>query len=312
MPALQSCSDQFIRVTEKRLGLSLWDAGPLPAPEAASILLQQEALDFVRARFDAFKDPSAKEYIEQLPEKVSPEQYAERFQDEVWAGVLRIVRQYVGNDFQSGWTTDKRGPVQPSSYRTAHSKTATDSADALCTFMKEMPEFSRIPEFDSAAVRAKLAAWFSQRGDSGSGSGSNLMGAEAQTDRGGRVIRVSGQGRLETVTGLEEPRDKPDRIDHRGARTRTPPPPLPQDRNTAGRYVGNEAEDARCSQRASRRRVLPSSATEGRDSSEDRLASRKTPQSTPTPTSTEAKVLQQTPSTTTKPRSSWRAGYRAA
>ncbi|KAL6405716.1 hypothetical protein AUP68_10853 [Ilyonectria robusta] len=255
LPALQSCSDQFIRVTEKRLGLSLWDAGPLPAPEAASILLQQEALDFVRARFDAFKNPSAKEYIEQLPEKVSPEQYADRFQDEVWAGVLRIVRQYVGNDFQSGWTTDKRGPVQPPSYRTAPPKTATDSADAL---------------------------------------------SEAQTDRGGRVIRVSGQGH------------KPDRIDHSGTRTRTPPPPPPQDRNTAGRYVGNEAEDARCPQRASRRRLLPSSATEGRDSSEDRLASRKTPQSTPTPTSTEARALQQTPSTNTKPRSSWRAGYRAA
>ncbi|PNP78574.1 hypothetical protein FNYG_08086 [Fusarium nygamai] len=66
---LNHCSDRDVREAEKRLGIFVWEPGHhySSTPEAASILLQYEVLDFVLQHLGDFKSPSVKLYLEQAP-----------------------------------------------------------------------------------------------------------------------------------------------------------------------------------------------------------------------------------------------------
>ncbi|KAK7592398.1 hypothetical protein V3481_007017 [Fusarium oxysporum f. sp. vasinfectum] len=102
---LNHCSDRVVREAEKRLGVFVWepDHHHSSTPEAASILLQHEVLDFVLQRLGDFKSPSVKLYLEQAPRQVDSAQYTKRFTHETWSEVLTMVQRWVGHDFSSEW-----------------------------------------------------------------------------------------------------------------------------------------------------------------------------------------------------------------
>jgi hypothetical protein len=57
---LQHSSAQFVRLTEKKLYLFLWNMTLESPPENASVLLQQEIHELTRARLKVFKAPAMK------------------------------------------------------------------------------------------------------------------------------------------------------------------------------------------------------------------------------------------------------------
>ena len=180
IPALQHCSAQFVRLSEKRLDAFSWvdtDMGgggggaERSAPEMASILLQQELLDFAIARIAAFRSPATKAYLDQFPKQVSGTEYSERFfHQQTWGEVLQIVRHYVGDEFtHPTWAISKTdrsdghgdGVIKPSE------RTATQFVESIYHFIKDIPEFVQDADFqnklNSEALRAQLVVWFSQQ-----------------------------------------------------------------------------------------------------------------------------------------------------
>ncbi|KAG6235653.1 hypothetical protein E4U24_008104 [Claviceps purpurea] len=76
--------------------------GPVIA-EAASIVIQQEVLEFVCGRLEAFKSATAKDQLTQRLHTDNAERYRTRFREAEWAGVLDIIRWYMGPEFRPEW-----------------------------------------------------------------------------------------------------------------------------------------------------------------------------------------------------------------
>ncbi|KAJ3525306.1 hypothetical protein NM208_g11697 [Fusarium decemcellulare] len=181
VPMLQHCSDQFVRETEKRLdvflrygdGMTMMGTAMVDSPaEAASVLLQQEVIDFTRAHIKAFKAPAARAHLERHWSQVNDKdgsQYACRFADDgEWLGLLEIVCRYVGDGVREQWTTS------PPAHRTQElasietRQVALEQARDLFNFLKSVPALSRIATLDSAAFRNSVVNWFLQQEESSS------------------------------------------------------------------------------------------------------------------------------------------------
>ncbi|KAG6313799.1 hypothetical protein E4U22_000639, partial [Claviceps purpurea] len=76
--------------------------GPVIAG-AASIVIQQEVLEFVCGRLEAFKSATAKDQLTQRLHTDNAERYRTRFREAEWAGVLDIIRWYMGPEFRPEW-----------------------------------------------------------------------------------------------------------------------------------------------------------------------------------------------------------------
>lgn len=172
---LNHCSDRVVREAEKRLGVFVWepDHHHSSTPEAASILLQHEVLDFVLQRLGDFKSPSVKLYLEQAPRQVDSAQYTKRFTHETWSEVLTMVQRWVGHDFSSEWMK------RPRSGHTLHdqacSADTTSSRSTHLVLTKSLGDYIRDdPELgaDSASIvmeklgneafEAVLSRWLTQ------------------------------------------------------------------------------------------------------------------------------------------------------
>ncbi|KAF4472983.1 hypothetical protein FALBO_131 [Fusarium albosuccineum] len=181
VPMLQHCSDQFVRETEKRLdvflrygdGMTMMGTAMVDSPaEAASVLLQQEVMDFTRAHIKTFKAPAARAHLERHWSQVNDEdgsQYACRFADDgEWLGLLEIVCRYVGDGVRDQWTTS------PPAHRTQElasiepRQVALEHARDLFSFLKSVPALSRVATLDSAAFRNSVVNWFLQQEESSS------------------------------------------------------------------------------------------------------------------------------------------------
>jgi hypothetical protein len=104
---LQYVSADTIQEAEHRLGETSWADIEGNGAERASILLQQEVLRLVLAHLTEVQTPYC--YLEDMPDETTEAQYIRRFSHKIWAGILTIVRQYVGPDFQPTWTVAQPG-----------------------------------------------------------------------------------------------------------------------------------------------------------------------------------------------------------
>ncbi|KAG5955679.1 hypothetical protein E4U56_007104, partial [Claviceps arundinis] len=71
--------------------------------EAASIVIQQEVLEFVCGRLEAFKSAPVKDQIARRLDSDNAGLYRTRFQQAEWANILNIVQWYMGPEFRSEW-----------------------------------------------------------------------------------------------------------------------------------------------------------------------------------------------------------------
>lgn len=168
MPALHHCTPEFIYARERALGLELGSETMAVPTEAASILLQHEVLEYTRSHIKDFKRGRAKAWLE-LPNgptegaAVNEAGYAVRFSDEdTWAGILAIVRSYVGPDFRAEWTAKA---VEVRGQDSTVLISPAEQARNLASFLKKDGRLS--PAATCALASPKFAAaltqWFSER-----------------------------------------------------------------------------------------------------------------------------------------------------
>ncbi|TWU71554.1 hypothetical protein ED733_003110 [Metarhizium rileyi] len=106
--ALGHFNQKLVRQAKRRVGLLLPENGPeLSSASTASILMQQEILEFVYSRLAEFKSPSIKADLAERLAGDNEEQYRGRFLKAEWAGVLGIVRRYMEAEFRPEWVTSK-------------------------------------------------------------------------------------------------------------------------------------------------------------------------------------------------------------
>lgn len=64
--------------------------------------LEKQVLDYVRDNIARFKGPSMKHYLDLMPEEYEAS-YAERFADDLWMGLFRVVQVSIGVKFRPAW-----------------------------------------------------------------------------------------------------------------------------------------------------------------------------------------------------------------
>ncbi|KAJ6437560.1 6-hydroxy-D-nicotine oxidase [Purpureocillium lavendulum] len=106
-----------LRQAEKRVKIFHASATPQLPRVSASVLLQQEVLEFVLEHLAAFNAPKVRGYLNDGDP--DSDLYAARFREHTWAGVLKIVRWHVGSDFRPEWllvegSDDKPPEAEPS------------------------------------------------------------------------------------------------------------------------------------------------------------------------------------------------------
>ncbi|KAF4472969.1 hypothetical protein FALBO_137 [Fusarium albosuccineum] len=135
--------------------------------EAASVLLQQEVIDFRRAHQKAFKASAARAHPERHWSHVKNKdgsQYACRFSDDgEWLGLLEIVCRYVGDSVREQWKTLPPADIAQDLTSIETRQVALEQASYLFNFLKGVPALFRIAPLDSAAFRNSLVKWFTTR-----------------------------------------------------------------------------------------------------------------------------------------------------
>ncbi|KAG6056375.1 hypothetical protein E4U32_005761 [Claviceps aff. humidiphila group G2b] len=103
VPALQHFDEKRLPEAKGRVTTSVAEARGQSVAETTSIVMQQELLEFVCGRLEAFKSASAKEQLTQPLDKDNAGLYRTRFQQAEWADILNIVRWYMGPEFRPEW-----------------------------------------------------------------------------------------------------------------------------------------------------------------------------------------------------------------
>ncbi|KAI5468196.1 hypothetical protein BGZ63DRAFT_344224, partial [Mariannaea sp. PMI_226] len=89
---LQHIPAKYIREAERRLDIFIFNIATIASRgDIASVLLQQEVLDFMQMRLKAFKAPAIKAYLNQTGDKDNVS-YVEWFQRTEWIELLDIIR----------------------------------------------------------------------------------------------------------------------------------------------------------------------------------------------------------------------------
>ncbi|KAG5962501.1 hypothetical protein E4U56_003376 [Claviceps arundinis] len=109
--ALQHIDERKLQQAKGRITVPIGEAHGQSIAEAASIIIQQEVLEFVWGRIEMFRSASAKDQLTQRLHTDSAERYRDRFREAEWAGVLDIIRWYMGPEFRPEWSQlEKRQP----------------------------------------------------------------------------------------------------------------------------------------------------------------------------------------------------------
>ncbi|KAG6095513.1 hypothetical protein E4U30_002423 [Claviceps sp. LM220 group G6] len=103
VPALQHFDGERLQKAKSRVTTSVAGARDQSVAETTSIVMQQELLEFVCGRLEAFKSASAKEQLNQPLDTDNAGLYRTRFQQAEWADILNIVRWYMGPEFRPEW-----------------------------------------------------------------------------------------------------------------------------------------------------------------------------------------------------------------
>ncbi|KAJ6436872.1 reverse transcriptase domain protein [Purpureocillium lavendulum] len=165
LPALESFDARRLREAEKRLTTFIPPMTARPACESASVLLQQEVLEFVLEHVADFRGRNVRAYLEPFAGGPNGEGYAARFREETWRGVLDIVRWYVGSDFRPDWLPTE-GMVDEAS-GSEPSTLAANLTDAFCNYATRLPVVSANEQLrrklETSTFRIALATWFSEQ-----------------------------------------------------------------------------------------------------------------------------------------------------
>ncbi|KJZ70998.1 hypothetical protein HIM_09609 [Hirsutella minnesotensis 3608] len=188
-PALDYFGPTRLREAEKRLKVFFPPATPpRSSRESASVLLQQEVLEYVLEHLAAFQAHKARAYLDVVDGDPDNDLYAVRFREETWGGVLKIVRWYVGGDFRREWL-----PVEGSGGEPPGSEPSTQAAsltDAFCNYAAGLPmvfEDEKLRHrLQTSAFRTALAMWLSEQCDDAEPDGQGT-----RSDDGARGSRGS-------------------------------------------------------------------------------------------------------------------------
>ncbi|KAG6089499.1 hypothetical protein E4U31_008130 [Claviceps sp. LM219 group G6] len=101
--ALRHFDENRLQEAKGRVTTSVAEAQDQSVAETTSIVMQQELLEFVCGRLEAFKSASAKEQLNQPLDTGNAGLYRTRFQQAEWADILNIVRWYMGPEFRPEW-----------------------------------------------------------------------------------------------------------------------------------------------------------------------------------------------------------------
>jgi len=159
-PALDYYTPARLRQAEKRLKVFFPPTTPPQSSlESASVLLQQEVLEFVLEHLAAFNAPKMRDYLQDGDP--DSDLYAARFREGTWAGVLKIVRWHVG-DCRPKWL-----PVE-GSHKPPEAEPSTQAAsltDALCNYDAGLSAVREKlhSKLQSSVFRSAFAAWLSEQ-----------------------------------------------------------------------------------------------------------------------------------------------------
>ncbi|KAG6090483.1 hypothetical protein E4U30_008098, partial [Claviceps sp. LM220 group G6] len=94
--ALQPVDEKKLQEAKGRVTTSIGELEGQSIAEAASIVIQQEVLEFVCGRLEAFKSAPVKDQLARRLCSDNAGLYRTRFQQAEWANILNIVRWYMG------------------------------------------------------------------------------------------------------------------------------------------------------------------------------------------------------------------------
>ena len=210
--ALTAFDPKRLRQAEKRLTLFVPLGAARSTAETASVLLQQEVLEFVLEHLAAFKAAGVKAYLPRAEAGVHGDGYAARFRESVWRGVLDIVRRYKGSDFRAEWVPPESGDNNDDDdddeeQSLGPSALATNLTDAFCNYAIGLPVVSKNRgvrrKIRSSTFRAALAAFFSQQcDDDGPEDDEQPSNEDEQSDTGARGSSARSPG--ETISAAAE------------------------------------------------------------------------------------------------------------
>ena len=161
VPVLDYYTPTRLRQAEKRVKIFHPSATPQLPLETASVLLQQEVLEFVLEHLAAFHAPKMRDYLNDGDP--DSDLYAARFREDTWAGVLKIVRWHV-SECRPKWLpvegSDKPPEAEPSTQ-------AANLTDAFCNYAAGLTAVREdeglYSKLQSSAFRTALPTWLSEQ-----------------------------------------------------------------------------------------------------------------------------------------------------
>ncbi|GJN86979.1 hypothetical protein PLIIFM63780_010561 [Purpureocillium lilacinum] len=150
-----------LRQAEKRVKIFHPSAAQQLPRASASVLLQQEVLEFVLEHLADFNALKTRHYLKDAnPDSAL---YAARFGEDTWAGVLKIVRWHV-SECRPKWLpvegSDKPPEAEPSTQ-------AANLTDAFCNYAAGLTAVREdeglYSKLQSSAFRTALATWLSEQ-----------------------------------------------------------------------------------------------------------------------------------------------------
>ena len=124
--------------------------------ERASILLQQEVIEYVLDKLDEFLSPNASPWLKLSPDGPDETGYSDRFRVEPWKWLLRIVNRYAKREVHPEWRT-----LRPEQLDLR--LIAQNGSQTICSQL-EIAGYGELREkMASQAFQGELAEWLSKR-----------------------------------------------------------------------------------------------------------------------------------------------------
>ncbi|KAG6147642.1 hypothetical protein E4U28_006530 [Claviceps purpurea] len=147
-----------------RVTTSIAEARGQSVAETTSIVMQQELLEFLCGRLDAFGSAPAKDQLTQRLDTDNAGLYRTRFRQAEWAGVLGIVRWYMGPEFRPEWP-------RPEDSRSGDVSLLVDVAIQNWKDITNLAgDKMRYSKLSSASFRDNLASWLGEKCGAGEAS----------------------------------------------------------------------------------------------------------------------------------------------
>ncbi|KAG5964649.1 hypothetical protein E4U56_002129 [Claviceps arundinis] len=167
--ALQHLDEEKLHLAKDRVSTSIKFDPSQSVAEAASIFIQQEVLEFVCRHLETFRSSPVKNQLTQRLDIDKAGLYRTRFRQAEWAGVLDIVRWYMGPDFRPEWPRLEESQAEDVSH-------LVDMAIQHWRDTLEGDEM-RCSKVSSASFRDNMASWLAEQ--FGAVEESNLSGPTA-------------------------------------------------------------------------------------------------------------------------------------